>query len=75
MEDAVKKLSVNLRRLVKIQKLESGTNIKAQTIAMGIPYPTFYKYVRGKIVCPVTVLVRIADYYGVSLDELLGRKK
>lgn len=74
MEDAVKTLSVNLRRLIKIQRLKTGANIKTQTAEMGIPYQTFHTYVNGRVSCTVTALVRIADYYGVSLDELLGRK-
>ena len=52
-----------LNRLVgKGQK--RGKTILQMSVESGISYVTFYKYVTGKL----------ADYFGVSTDYLLGRK-
>lgn len=34
---------------------------------------TYSKYELGKINIPVEVFIKLADYYGVSVDYLLGR--
>lgn len=38
-----------------------------------IKQTTYSKYELGKINIPVEVFVQLADYYGVSVDYLLGR--
>lgn len=37
-----------------------------------IPYQTFHKYVNGNAECSISNLVKIANYYKVSTDYLLG---
>lgn len=39
---------------------------------MEIPYPTFQKYINGVSECSANNLVKIAKYYNVSTDYLLG---
>lgn len=34
---------------------------------------TYSKYELGKINIPIEVFIKLADYYGVSVDYLLGR--
>ena len=34
---------------------------------------TYPKYELGKINIPIEVFIKLADYYGVSVDYLLGR--
>lgn len=50
---------------------------KKQADEMGIPYTTFCKYTTDdpakSAQCSISNLVKIADYYGVSTDYLLGR--
>lgn len=50
---------------------------KKQADEMGIPYTTFCKYTTDDPAkasqCSISNLVKIADYYGVSTDYLLGR--
>lgn len=46
---------------------------KKQAEQMGIPYPTFLKYKGDKAECPISAIVKMAEYYGVSTDYLLGR--
>ena len=36
---------------------------------------TYSKYERGKINVPVEVFIKLADYYDVSIDYLVGRSK
>lgn len=53
-------------------------NDKTQTeIAnyLHIKQTTYSKYELGKINIPVEVFVKLADYYNVSVDYLLGRTK
>ncbi|MCM1008071.1 MAG: helix-turn-helix domain-containing protein [Ruminococcus flavefaciens] len=43
-----------------------------QAELIDIPYQTFHKYVKGIAECPIRNLAKIADYYKVSTDYLLG---
>lgn len=36
---------------------------------------TYSKYELGKINIPIEVFIELSDYYGVSVDYLLGRDK
>lgn len=40
-----------------------------------IKQTTYSKYELGKINIPVEVFIKLADYYNVSVDYLLGRTK
>lgn len=51
-----------------------GKTILQMSVEAGISYVTFYKYVTGKMKPGVENLVKIADYFDVSTDYLLGRK-
>ena len=42
---------------------------------LNVKQTTYSKYELGKINIPVEVFIKLADYYGVSVDYLLGRKK
>lgn len=46
-----------------------------QAEAMGIPYTTFMKYMKGTIECSASNLAKMADYYEVSTDFILGRTR
>ena len=66
-------LSKRLEILIERKKDEDYQNsIPKQADGMGIPYPTFVKYINGKAECPATNVIKIARYYGVSTDYLLG---
>lgn len=52
-----------------------GKTIQQMSVEAGISYVTFYKYVTGKMTPGVENLVKIADYFDVSTDHLLGRAK
>lgn len=42
---------------------------------LNIKQTTYSKYELGKINIPVEVLIKLADYYDVSIDYLVGRTK
>ena len=42
---------------------------------LNVKQTTYSKYELGKINSPVEVFIKLADYYGVSVDYLLGRTK
>ncbi len=52
-----------------------GKTILQMSVESGISYVTFYKYVTGKITPRIENLGKLADYFGVSTDYLLGRAK
>ena len=42
---------------------------------MNVKQTTYSKYELGKINIPIEVFMKLADYYDVSVDYLLGRSK
>jgi transcriptional regulator with XRE-family HTH domain len=42
---------------------------------LNVKQTTYSKYELGKINVPIEVFVKLADFYGVSVDYLLGRTK
>lgn len=59
----------------KIKELREKNNKTQLDIAkyLDVTYQTVYKYEKGIAIPPADALVKIADYFGVSLDYLLGR--
>ena len=41
---------------------------------LGVRQTTYSKYELGRLEVPVVVLIKLADYYRVSLDYLVGRE-
>ncbi len=71
MKEVLKK---QLEVLIEDKKdYDTSLSVKKQAELMGIPYPTFMKYVNGETICGIDKLVLIANYYNVSADFLLGR--
>lgn len=42
---------------------------------LNVKQTTYSKYELGKINVPVEVLIKLADYYNVTIDYLVGRSK
>lgn len=42
---------------------------------LNVKQTTYSKYELGKINIPVEVLIKLADYYDVTIDYLVGRSK
>lgn len=72
--EITKFLSERLEDLTERKRdIDSKLSDKKQAEEMGIPYPTFLKYKKDTAECPISTIVKIAEYYGVSADFLLGR--
>ena len=59
----------------RIKELRKETGLSQEKVAQEVSmYVTTYRrYESGERELPMEVAVRIADYYGVSLDYLAGR--
>ena len=42
---------------------------------LNVKQTTYSKYELGKINIPIEIFIKLADYYDVSVDYLLGQKK
>ena len=60
-----------------IRNLREDNDKTQQEIAdyLNIKQTTYSKYELGKINIPIEVFIKLADYYDVSLDYLVGRSK
>ncbi len=59
----------------RIRNLREDSDKKQQELAdyLNIKQTTYSKYELGKVNIPVEVFIKLADYYDVSVDYLLGR--
>ena len=59
----------------RVRELREDNDLKQEYIAekLGITQTTYSKYELGKVNIPVEMLIKLADFYGVSLDYLTGR--
>ncbi len=59
---------------LRLRDLREDADIKQKTLAslLHINQNTYSQYETGLHQPPITVLVKLADYYGVSVDYLLG---
>lgn len=64
----------NSEQLKKIRK-ENSLTIQAVSNGSGIPIRTYQNYEYGKREISAEALCKLSDFYGVSVDYLLGREK
>lgn len=59
----------------RIQELRTARNLNMRKVAtdLGIPYTTYVNYDKGDREPNSEMLVRLADYFNVSVDFLIGR--
>lgn len=59
----------------RIRDLREDRDLNQETLAemLGVRQTTYSKYELGKINVPVEILIKIADFYDVTLDYLVGR--
>ena len=59
----------------RIRELREDNDFKQEKLAqvLGVRQTTYSKYELGKINVPIDILIKIADFYHVSLDYLVGR--
>lgn len=58
-----------------IRNLREDNDLKQEELAryLNVKQTTYSKYELGKINIPIEVFMKLADYYHVSVDYLLGR--
>ena len=58
-----------------IRNLREDSDKTQQELAsyLNVKQTTYSKYELGKINIPIEVFIKLADYYNVSVDYLLGR--
>lgn len=61
----------NIRNL----REDNGKTQKELADYLNVKQTTYSKYELGKINIPVEVFIKLADFYNVSVDYLLGRTK
>lgn len=70
-EETLTNLAENLLKL----RARRGKSLKEVAEAIGITYNALSTYEKGSKTPSLDFAIRLADYYGVSLDELCGRSK
>ena len=60
---------------LRVRDLREDRDLKQKELAayLGIHQTTYSEYEFGKLNIPVSVLHKLADFYHVSVDYLLGR--
>ena len=60
---------------LRLRALREDHDLTQKTLAefLQVHQTTYSDYERGELNVPLSVLDRLADYYGVSVDYLLGR--
>ena len=65
----------NMMIFPNIRNLREDNDKKQQDLAdyLNIKQTTYSKYELGKINIPIEVFIKLADYYKVSIDYIVGR--
>ena len=61
------------QRLLELRN-KNQLSQSAVSKAVGITTRTYQRYESGEREATVTTLVRMADFYGITLDDLVGRE-
>ena len=59
-------------KIKELRELNNKTQLDIAK-ALGVTYQTIYKYEKGIAIPPADALLKLADYFNISVDELLGR--
>ena len=66
-------MNADFPRILALLRKERHISQKAAAADLGVAQALLSHYEKGKRECGLDFLVRVADYYGVSTDYLLGR--
>lgn len=58
---------------IKELRLERKLNMRETARQLGIPYTTYVNYEKGTREPNLEMLIKLADFFNVSVDYLLGR--
>ncbi len=67
------KINKNFPRIITLLREEKGLSQKQVSTDLGISQPLLSHYEKGTRECGLDFVVKVADYYDVSCDYLLGR--
>nr|DAS90773.1 MAG TPA: Helix-turn-helix XRE-family like protein [Inoviridae sp.] len=61
----------------RIKELRVEHNLTQQAVAdiLEIKHPQYHRYESGKREIPLHLLIKLADFYGVTLDYIAGRSE
>jgi transcriptional regulator with XRE-family HTH domain len=61
--------------MIRLKELreEKGMNMRQTSIALNLPYTTYVSYEKGERGPDSEMLIFLADYFGCSIDYLIGR--
>ncbi len=62
----------NMKRIKELRK-ENGVTQKEIADYLNIKQNTYSQYENGQRQVPIEILARLADYYEVSVDYIIGR--
>lgn len=65
---------IDVAESLKQSREERGMSPYELACALGINHQNVYRWERGQALPSIEMCVKLADFYGVSLDELLGRR-
>lgn len=63
----------NYGEILKEHRLAQGVTLKDVENATGISNQNLSRWERGEVLPNIDFCVQLADFYGVTLDELVGR--
>ena len=66
-------MHTDFNRIITLLRKEKGITQKAASIELGVSQALLSHYEKGIRECGLEFVVKVADYYGVSCDYLLGR--
>ena len=69
--EVLKILGKRLRTL----RIEKGKKQRELAELLGMTLRNYQRFEHGDIDIPATILCSLADYYGVTVDDLLGRSE
>ena len=67
-------IMLNYGEELKLQRTIRGKTLKQVEEDTGISNANLSRWERGKVLPNIDFCVILADYYGISLDELVGRE-
>lgn len=64
----------NYGEILKEHRIERGKTLREVERDTGISNANLSRWESGKVLPNIDFCVKLADYYGISIDELIGRK-
>ncbi len=66
---------INYGEEIKSQRIAHGKTLKQIEAETGISNANLSRWESGKVIPNIDFCVKLADYYGITVDELIGRNK